>query len=204
MPTSQIPNSMLDEAVEEESDYEVAFNFARFLRIFIYHLLFFISGVFATALIILIQGYGYTRNMVFIGCKPMMFIQHSVHFAFVAIFILFVIFEPIGFTIHDLLFPILSMLTRSCIIGIRYGYMSESRHTAMKKVQTSKWISEDLIVTNWDRIPLRTSEIEITVAMNRLNIEPDNFNFTFLQPLAKSMHEKLQNEDSYAVKEPSM
>ena len=59
--------SMVAQKVVEREEFDIDFNFLRALKNFIYHFLFFFLGIFGTIIIILIDGYQYTKNMGFIG-----------------------------------------------------------------------------------------------------------------------------------------
>lgn len=196
---ARIVNKILD-----ISDFEVIFKFGIFLRTFIYHLIFFTFGIPGSVCVIVVDGVRYAKNMLFIGCNMFVFMQNSQQMAFATLLILFFIFEPVGFTIPDLLFPILTIVTRSLIIGIRYGYMSDSRYKVMKVKQTINWVIGDLVVPNWDRVPFESATREIQATKYRVKIEDDDFSFQFLKPLSKDMHEKLLDENYYTSKNLSM
>ena len=114
------------------TEYEPTFNTWRFFKIFMYHIGFFIFGILMALVIVIVDGYQFTCNMGFIGMKSirLIVIQYMQHFAFTSSIIAFYLWDSKMFDFSEFLFPFITIITRSFIIGIRYGYMSESRYAA--------------------------------------------------------------------------
>jgi hypothetical protein len=121
-----------------------------------------------------------------------------------AIFILFFTTKTKGFESFDLIFPTVTVLTRSLIIAIRYSFMSKSRYSLMKRNNPMEWISSDLIAVNWDRISFNSLNLELKSSVYRLKVEDDDFDFTFLNPLPLEFHRKLSNSNYYEEKNLTM
>lgn len=143
--------------------------------------------------------------MLFIGAKSILvLVQFLQHFSFITICVLFFTTKTEGFEVTDLIFPAVSVLTRSMIIAIRYSFVSKSRYSVMKLRNSADWVYADLIVFNWDRISFSSINHEIKASIYRLRIEEDDFNFTFLKPLSHDYHNKLSNPEYYQEKNLSM
>lgn len=143
--------------------------------------------------------------MSFIGLKsilvPMQFLEH---YSFIAIFIFYFSAKTEGYDFYDMIFPVVSVLTRSLIIAIRYSFMSNSRYSVMKLKNPLEWVFADLIVMNWDRISFNSINQEINASIYRLKVEEDDFDFTFLKPLSHEYHNKLSNWHYYEEKNLKM
>lgn len=131
-------------------------------------------------------------------------IQYMQSITFITLIMLYLFADTVGFKNIDIMFPILTVLTRSMIIGIRYAFMSNSRYSVMKLKQDFDWINNDLVVSNWDRISFESLNREIKATKYRLNFESDDLDFTFLKPLKTEWHSKLTDENYYKDKNIKM
>ena len=114
------------------TEYEPTFHIWRFFKIFMYHVGFFAFGILMTLIIVIVDGYQFACNMAFIGTRNIiiLIIQYMPHLAFTSSIIVFYFWDSKMFDFSEFLFPFITIITRSFIIGIRYGYMSESRYAA--------------------------------------------------------------------------
>lgn len=83
------------------------------------------------------------------------------------------------------------MVTRSFIIGVRYGFMSKSRYKLLKSSANLLWIINDFLFFGWLKLTPKTLKEEIQAAKFRSQINDDEFEFTFCQELPEELKQKL-------------
>ena len=98
------------------------------------------------------------------------------------------------------MFPIISVISRSFIIALRYGVMSDARWEILHQRNQAIWVKSDFIRAGWENLQLPTCLREIQASKYRLQIEDEDFNFTFLERLSPEQHEKLSNFHYYGSK----
>ncbi|CAI2385360.1 unnamed protein product [Moneuplotes crassus] len=177
------------------SDYEVIFKPKIFFKILFYHILYFSTCYMGSLIIALIEGYNFTSNMYFLGCKSMVAgVQMMQSMAFISILVLYFVLGSKYFTGPDIFFPVVTILTRSMIIAIRYAFISNTRYSLMKSKQTFEWVSQDLILMSWQKLNSSALSREIEASRYRIKYEEKKFYFRFITPINKEYHEKLTDQ----------
>ena len=95
------------------------------------------------------------------------------------------------------MFLLVIIVTRSFIIGVRYGMMSDVRYKLSHSKAKLDWISKDFLITGWFRISPESYKIEWEASMHRLQINQKDFLFTFIRELPKDLSERFSNSDYY-------
>ena len=95
------------------------------------------------------------------------------------------------FSSGDRQFLIIIMVTRSFIIGVRYGFMSKARYDLLKASANLGWIINDFLFFGWLQLTPKTLKEEIQAAKTRSQINDDEFEFTFCQELPEELKQKL-------------
>jgi hypothetical protein len=142
------------------SEFSTKFNTARFLRVFIYHAVFWYFGPLNVLLISIFDSFELSKNMGFwFGTSD----KRSLVFQFIISFstIFMVIMQLLkkydkknhhipGIYIEQVLFYSLHMIIRSFIIAVRYGSCSELRFTLLRDgTQSSLFLGKDLLGRGW-------------------------------------------------------
>lgn len=102
-----------------------------------------------------------------------------------------------GINFGDRMFIILIIITRSFVIGVRYGFMSNVRYRLLHSKADFSWITNDFLFLGWLKPSPKTLHEEIEAAKFRAQISDDEFGFTFSHELPPTLAEKLQKEDYY-------
>lgn len=184
------------------SDYEVKFKIGRFFKIWLYHICFFTFNLMFVPVIMLIDNYNFARNMMFIGCTHKIFgpMQHVQSAAFIGALVMFYLLPNTLFHPAEMFFPILTVLSRSLIIAVRYASMSNSKYSTLKSNQNFEEIGQDLLVQSWQQINFQTFDLEFDATKYRLKIELDDFNFNFLTPVSEDTLQRYSDPDYYKDK----
>ena len=190
---SKVLTDRLSREYLEVSEYEFKFSLFRFIKMFLTTFDHFCFGILTTFVIMLIDGYGFACNQFYWGIDDLKFVilNHIDHLTFLTIFIAFAAFPTEHVEGIDLIFPIITYVSRSFIIACRYSLMSDARWEIMQKQNPQKWVKSDFIKRGWERLDLTTLLTEIKASKYRLKIENDDFNFTFDSKLSNELHEKL-------------
>ncbi|CAI2386395.1 unnamed protein product [Moneuplotes crassus] len=188
--------------VEKEIDhpeYKVEFHFWIFVKIFVYQFTFFCTGIFTALFVTIVEGYHFAENMLFIGCKSIFgLLDYLTTVSFISLVAVFFCFDTEVYETHEIMFPIITIATRSAIIAIRYAYMSPKRYHLMKLQQTFGWLKVDLILLAWMTISLDALKAEIEATRHRIKYEHEDFVFTFTEHLSDECHEILSNSYHYS------
>lgn len=91
-------------------------------------------------------------------------------------------------------FLVIMMMCRSFVIGVRYGFMSTARYQLYKTKVNLKWILEDLLFFGWLELKPKTLKEEIIASKARIEIDNEEFEFTFCRELPKGLDIKLSKE----------
>jgi hypothetical protein len=196
-----IVNAIRDQFIQKAlaiSDYEIQFNLWRFLKIFIYHMLFFSLNIFGALMVVLFENYQFARNLAFVGSIwKILTIQYTQSVCFIAIFLVYFAVGSDVFVISEFIFPVITIIIRSLIIAIKYGLMSNTRYSVLKKKHNFEWMTAELLIIQWQQANFTSIETEIKASKYRMKVEDDDFMFQFIDPLDKVDHEQLSNPDYY-------
>jgi hypothetical protein len=193
--------SIVAKTYVEKKEYEIKFNFLRWIKIFIYHLWWFCFGYLFGFVLCLIEGKSKTKNMGFLLGKHVKLgsAQTIAHVCFITFILTSFLLPTKGLNYGDRLFIILIIVTRSFIIGVRYGFMSDARYNLMKKDANFEWITNDFLFLGWLKLSPKTLKQEIEATKHRTQIIEQEFTFTFIQTLNSELAEKFQKEDYYEI-----
>jgi hypothetical protein len=186
----------------EVSEYEVKFSLHRFIKMFITTFSHFCFGILTTIFIMLIDGYGFAWNQYYWGLEDLKFVilNYLDHLALILSMVLIMVFPTKHVKMIDLVFPIITYFSRSFIIAWRYSLISDARWEILHKKNRDKWIKSDFIKHGWEDLQLTTLLREIKATKYRLQIDDDEFKFTFLERLNKEQHDKLTDFKYYQHK----
>lgn len=71
-------------------------------------------------------------------------------------------------------YPVIVIITRSFIIGVRYGFMSNLRWRLVNKKQKISYLSGDFLLGSWNNLKIPVYNEEYDAAVKRNNFEPEN------------------------------
>jgi len=148
----------------------------------------------------LIEGKHRAKNMGFLVGWHMKLgsAQTVAHFCFMTFILTAFLLPTRGFNYGDSMFILLIMVTRSFIIGVRYGFMSTVRYNMMgKQFAQFDWLTNDFLFMGWLRLSPKTLKEEINAAKFRTQVIEEEFTFTFVQDLPEELAEKFEKEDYY-------
>mmetsp|Transcript_23769 Transcript_23769/g.21124 ORF Transcript_23769/g.21124 Transcript_23769/m.21124 type:complete len:179 (-) Transcript_23769:1109-1645(-) len=100
----------------------------------------------------------------------------------------------------EMVFPVLTIVTRSMVIAIRYAYMSDTRYSVMKSRQTFDYLKLDLILLSWQNLKFSALTHEIKASRSRIEYEEEDFYFDFLDPISEEFQAKLTDPHYYKDK----
>ena len=103
------------------------------------------------------------------------------------------------FSPADKFFLAFIMVTRSFIIGVRYGFMSKARYKMMKSPANFDWITNDFLFFGWLQLSPKTLRDEIKATKTRVEINDDEFEFTFGQKIPDQLKQKLGKEGKFCI-----
>jgi hypothetical protein len=148
------------------SEYIVTFHVGPFIKMFLYHLIFYYFGPLVLVVISIFDSTSLSRNMMFFGwtegLKAGVFTQYLYWFLSFIVFTLYLLKE-LQLEIHpgvkvelkniyseQLLFFSVQIFIRSFIVAVRYGYSSPLRYHVLKSTRKdAAFISRDLMVVSW-------------------------------------------------------
>ena len=143
--------------------------------------------------------------MLFLGLKSIFGpLDHMIAFTFTSMLLMFFTMGSEVFEASEMLFPILTMLTRSMIIAIRYAFMSDTRYSVMKSNQTFDFLKQDLLVFSWHKLQLEVLNFEIQATRYRIKYEEEDYYFDFLTVLDEDLHYKLSYSNYYSERNLKM
>ena len=138
--------------------------------------------------------------MGFIGTHfQFLLLQYLGHFWFILVMISPYIVPSISISIGELIFLNIIIFTRSFIIGVRYGLMSDIRYKLTHSKAKLDWITKDFLITGWFKISPQSFKTECEAAISRLQINLKDFSFTFIRELPKDLADRFSNSDYYEV-----
>ena len=174
--TKLVKQHLIKEYIET-SEYEIRFRILRFIKMFVTTLSFFFFGILTTLGIIVVDGYGFAWNQFFIGSTDLLFITMNYldNISTALIFITYFWLSPVHVQMIDLTLPLISIISRSFIIALRYGMISDARWEILQKRNQAKWVKSDFIRESWEHLQLSTWIREIKAAKYRLQIEDEDF-----------------------------
>ncbi|CDW79246.1 UNKNOWN [Stylonychia lemnae] len=210
-PLAKIIGGALVSKVIDISEFIVKFNVGRFIRIYVYHLLFWYLGLFSVPIITLFEGMQLVSNMQFWFTKGFIvgfvnqLIQNSLNLILLLLFLnqRFEIF-PIKTELKNIyteqfIFVSVQIIVRCFIIAVRYGYSSQVRFDLMKSgKQKVEFVNKDLLVLNWFVINPTSIDLEIESAFWRNQVEDKDFYFMFFEKIQDNdTRERLTDDDYY-------
>lgn len=178
----------------ESKEANLDFKVGRFIRIFIYHLLFFYIGPFVVPIVMIFDSIGLAANMGFWYNTQITgsLINQTTSFVLIAYMytMWFVNFFALGkfeFTdngpyltgiyFEQFLFFSLHLVIRSFIIAVRYGSCSDFRFSfLLTDSQTADFVSKDYLVNGWLNFDPEGGLLsEINSSLSRNEVESSNF-----------------------------
>ncbi|CAI2387117.1 unnamed protein product [Moneuplotes crassus] len=184
--------SLVAKKIVEREEYEIVFSLSRTVKMFIYHTLFYFIGIFATLLILIIEGYQFTKNLGFIGMHLRFIImQYSTQVMFIGFIVLVAVLPMKSISQFESYFFIMLMVLRSFIVAVRYGFISNSRYKLYKSPVKLFWITSDFLLLGWLKMSPKIIHEQIDAAKYRLQIQKREWKFTFITPLATDIHQRL-------------
>ncbi|TNV83100.1 hypothetical protein FGO68_gene934 [Halteria grandinella] len=193
----------------DKNEYTTEFNLPRFLKFFIYHLVFFGFGPLTLILIRYIDSMGLAHNMGFTLSSKIVastYFQYLFWLNDVYLAVMWGLYylRPdenwlSGIYQEQVYFFILHQIIRSFIVSVRYGFISDLRHDLYKaSVQDLTFIAKDLLTENWIKLnPTGGLMEEIQASMYRNNVEEQVFTFSFTQVLDRTSAARYSQEDYY-------
>ena len=157
----------------------------------------FVFGYFFGFVLIFIEGKRLTQNMGFLlGSQIKLGSPQTVaHIAFITYFLIsFLTPDSQWFSMADKPLLAFVMITRAFIIGVRYGFMSKARYKMMKSPANFDWITNDFLFFGWLQLSPKTLKDEIKATKARVEINEDEFEFTFGQEIPDQLKQKLEKE----------
>ncbi|CAI2386921.1 unnamed protein product [Moneuplotes crassus] len=184
--------------IAENKECNIEFSFLRAAKIMIYHLLFFSIGIFGALIIMLIEGYQFTRNLGFIGMNWRIVLpQYVVQILCVGFISIVACFPTKGLTYYEIGFLVYIVTARSFVIAVRYGFMSRARYKLYKSKTNFSWISQDLLLFGWLKMSPSSLREQVNATKHRIKILDEEWNFNFVESLPLDLHLKLCNLDYY-------
>ena len=184
------------------SEGEVEFHIFRFIKIFIYQTLFFLTSIIGGLIVILLEGYAFAENMMFVGCKSFFGpLDHMNSLMIISMMMMYLMFPTDVYEPAEFLFPVFTILTRSMVIAVRYSYMSNARYSVLKSRQTFDYLKLDLIILSWRNLKFEALEHEIRTSRTRLEYEEEDFRFSFMTPIDIDLYSKISNPFYYKENE---
>eukprot|EP00347_Sterkiella_histriomuscorum_P022734 403337362 len=178
------------------SEYLVTFHLGRFIRIFIYHYFYFYLGVMIVPIIRLFDSMSLANNMQFWfkTAAKSGFILQNIQSVFASIMVILwtnYFYEYLPFKtelkniyFEQFIFLNLTILIRSFIIAVRYGYSSDARFQLMSiSIQNLEYVSQDLLIRQWFILSNETIEKEIDSAFWRNQVEFKEFKFMIFEDI---------------------
>ncbi|CDW84394.1 UNKNOWN [Stylonychia lemnae] len=198
------------------SEYIVKFHGLRFIRVLVYHFLFFYIGMLVVPLIVLFDSVQLANNFQFFvqSGNKRVFIFQSVQFIFHLIHTLLIAnyyfkFAPFKTELKNIfpeqyLFMTVQILIRCFLISVRHGYSSEMRYKLMtQSPQSKQYISKDLLLINWFFLTPDCIEDEIQSVFWRKQIEEREFKFEFFEKISDQDMKDRLSDDNYFQKNKS-
>ncbi|CAI2384059.1 unnamed protein product [Moneuplotes crassus] len=192
--------SIITKNYADTQEYNPKFNFLRCLKVFIYHMGWFCFGYLFGLVLILIEGRNLTKNMGFLIGKQVKLAapQTVAHFCFLSYLVLtFIIPNKSWYGDNGWRFLVVIMMCRAFVIGVRYGFMSKMRYKLLKSKANFDWITADFLFFGWLELTPKTLRQEIAATKARIEINEDEFEFTFSKDLPKALDIKLSKDDYY-------
>eukprot|EP00347_Sterkiella_histriomuscorum_P001687 403371064 len=194
------------------SEYTVDFHLSNFIKLFLYHLVFFFFGPVILIIVPIFDSFAMARNMLFYGNGALPFFVYWQYFQWLCIatmtFMQAARYFQIEIAGHKItlegiyydqwIIVCMTVVIRSFIIAVRYGFSSELRFKVLRSSRAdANYISKDLLGASWINTHPDTLEPEIDSVFWRNQVEEFNFNMKFYEKLDDCTYEKFHNEDYY-------
>ena len=174
------------------------FKIGIFIKIMIYHILFFSLSNLGGLIVAIFEGWKFSSNMLFLGCSNFFEIFQNIQaLIFMSMMVIYFMFPLKIMSRIEIIVPITAIITRSMIIAIRYAYMSKTRYSVMKRKQNFEWIKQDLILASWQKITFQSINTEIEATKYRVKYERSDFSFNFLTPIDHDFQQRLSDSGYY-------
>eukprot|EP00347_Sterkiella_histriomuscorum_P007981 403346826 len=188
---------------EGVQDFDVKFKFSRFLRLFLYHVLFYYIGPLSPIFITLFDTFKLSQNMGFMISMKMIRISFTQYFqffcnAFLVLlfcnkywkFIHFIDIQLSDIFAEQFFFYNVQILIRSLIISIRYGFMSDSAfdHFRYSKSTTNE-VASQLLVASWIATKISAIKLEVEATIYRNKIDEESFILNYLEDISQTLPE---------------
>ncbi|CAI2386762.1 unnamed protein product [Moneuplotes crassus] len=196
----EVMRSIVSKEYVETQEYRLEFNIWRCIKIFIYHMCWFFFGYLFGFVMLLIEGKNLTENMGFLlGHQVKLGAHQAIAYLSFISYMVLSIFSPNYWWFGDTSrkFLIVMIMCRSFVIGVRYGFMSTARYRLLRSKANYSWIRSDLLLFGWLELTPKTLKEEINASKARIEIDNDQFEFTFWQDIPKSLDQKLSKQDYY-------
>lgn len=188
----------------------VLFDYNKFSKFFIYHLLFFfVLGPILGIILIPIEGIEMVLNMGFLGFNFGFFLQFLIFCAgglnlYLTIFYKYY-YEYNGkvggmlqyLEISELIFCLIAILIRILIIAFRYGYTSD--YNIQQRYKGKVDTSTEFLITGWRQITSKTIDIEVFYSIIRQQIDIEFYLFNFFSYIDKEWIERLCSEEYHNI-----
>lgn len=123
--------------------------------------------------------------------------QYTVQILFMSYLIIVTTFHTKSVTFFESALIIYTVLARSFIIAVRYGFISEARYKLYYSKATANWVAQDLLVLGWLKMSPKTVQEQINATKHRLKIYDEDWMFYFIEKLPKDLDSRLSDDDYY-------